>query len=515
SVNLTLLSLFFGVTATNLSLELLMLGQVIHTVKIDVVKLVVEIESFGMSLDNFDEETRSSDGLQPKQVDLSYVHALNEIHLHEIRVVPSADNRPPMLEKDIKYSKLSPTDAIQADCDVKATNIILQGLPPEYGSPYQSQQYSVNQSSTPLSITYPSSDYQSSVYQNIYSLQPSIPQLEYAPTVNQQPQQPEFSQLDSSLTVPVFKQGDDPIDVINHMMSFLSDFVTSRYPTTNNQLRNSSNPRKQAIINDERVTLQPVHDKVLLVQAQANGQILHEKELVFLADLGIAEGQATHTVITHNAAYQADDLNAYDANCNELNTAKVSLMENLFHYGSDVLAENAMNSSNPNPSCTPTRVEVPKELPKAVEQHSLEPKTFEVKMNQVLNENERLLEQVINKDIVNIVVNSSVDNASVNVHECKKFLKLETELLNKKDFIEKETYDKLFRHYTILEKHCEKGLIIATLKDELRKLKGKVLVDNVVTTHTIALEMLKIDMEPLAPRLLNNMTAHSDYLRLT
>ncbi|GKD26100.1 hypothetical protein Tco_1232314 [Tanacetum coccineum] len=30
-----------------------------------------------------------------------------------------------------KYSKLSATDAIQADYDVKATNIILQGLPPE------------------------------------------------------------------------------------------------------------------------------------------------------------------------------------------------------------------------------------------------------------------------------------------------------------------------------------------------------------------------------------------------
>nr|GEX19324.1 copia protein [Tanacetum cinerariifolium] len=79
---------------------------------------------------------------------------------------------------------------------------------------------------------------------------------------------------------------------------------------------------------------------------------------------------------------------------------------------------------------------------------------FETKMNQVLNENERILEQIINKDIVNIVVNSSVDNASMNMHECKKCLELETELLNKKDFIEKETYDKLFRSYTTLEKHC-------------------------------------------------------------
>ncbi|GJX95234.1 hypothetical protein Tco_0349820 [Tanacetum coccineum] len=51
------------------------------------------------------------------------------------------------------------------------------------------------------------------------------------------------------------------------------------------------------------------------------------------------EGQATQTVITHNAAYQADDLDAYDSDCDELNTAKVALMANLSHYGSDALAE--------------------------------------------------------------------------------------------------------------------------------------------------------------------------------
>ncbi|GJZ43115.1 hypothetical protein Tco_0590370 [Tanacetum coccineum] len=90
-------------------------------------------------------------------------------------ILSGADNRPPMLEKDMydswkirmelykinrqhgrmilesvengpliwptieenrvtrpkKYSESSATKAIQADCDVKATNIILQGLPPE------------------------------------------------------------------------------------------------------------------------------------------------------------------------------------------------------------------------------------------------------------------------------------------------------------------------------------------------------------------------------------------------
>ncbi|GJZ23000.1 hypothetical protein Tco_0560459 [Tanacetum coccineum] len=63
--------------------------KVIYTVEIDMVKLVVEIECFGKSFDEFDKETGSSDGLQPKQADLSCVHALNEPHLHEIHVVPN------------------------------------------------------------------------------------------------------------------------------------------------------------------------------------------------------------------------------------------------------------------------------------------------------------------------------------------------------------------------------------------------------------------------------------------
>nr|GEX86647.1 hypothetical protein [Tanacetum cinerariifolium] len=80
-------------------------------------------------------------------------------------------------------------------------------------------------------------------------------------------------------------------------------------------------------------------DKVLPVQAQANGQILHEKELDFLADPGIAEAQTTQYVITNNAAYQADDLDAYDSDCDEINSAKIALMANLSHYGFNSLAE--------------------------------------------------------------------------------------------------------------------------------------------------------------------------------
>ncbi|GJX90714.1 hypothetical protein Tco_0344040 [Tanacetum coccineum] len=105
------------------------------------------------------------------------------------------------------------------------------------------------------------------------------------------------------------------------------------------------------------------------------------------------------------------------------------------------------------------------QMEQAVEQHRIESKTFEVKMNQVLNENERLLEQVMSKDIVNLIANSSVDNDSVNVRECQKCLKPETKLQT--NFVEKEIYDKLFKSFTIVEKHCISLEVDTQLKQEI------------------------------------------------
>ncbi|GJR38083.1 hypothetical protein Tco_1213767 [Tanacetum coccineum] len=214
-----------------------------------------------------------------------------------------------------KYVELSDTEKIQADYDMKATNIILQGLPadiyslgnhhrvakdlwervqllmqddtislqhlsysyknpqfqqqfspsqsPHYGSIPPTEHYSTTYPYTPHAITYLSTlhpnAYSSIVHQDSCPQPQSIPQIEYTvSTINQQTHLAEFPQMDSGLAVPVFKQGDDPIDAINKMMSFLSIVVTSRFPSTNNQLRNSSNPRQQAAIHDRRVTVQPL-----------------------------------------------------------------------------------------------------------------------------------------------------------------------------------------------------------------------------------------------------------------
>ncbi|GKB51996.1 hypothetical protein Tco_0902749 [Tanacetum coccineum] len=89
-------------------------------------------------------------------------------------------------------------------------------------------------------------------------------------------------------------------------------------------------------------------DKVLLVEAQGNGKVLNEEELKFLADLGIAEGLVTQSVITHNAAFQADDLDAYDSDCDEISTAKAVLMANFPSYGLDVLSDIPHSDNNHN-----------------------------------------------------------------------------------------------------------------------------------------------------------------------
>ncbi|GJY24704.1 hypothetical protein Tco_0398362 [Tanacetum coccineum] len=79
-------------------------------------------------------------------------------------------------------------------------------------------------------------------------------------------------------------------------------------------------------------------EKVMLVQAQAKGKQLDEEQLVFLADPGVADDQMAQT-INHNAAFQTDDLDAYDSDCDDLSYAKAVLMANLSSCDLEVLSE--------------------------------------------------------------------------------------------------------------------------------------------------------------------------------
>ncbi|GJW67076.1 hypothetical protein Tco_0121500 [Tanacetum coccineum] len=106
--------------------------------------------------------------------------------------------------------------------------------------------------------------------------------------------------IDSGLAVPVFKQGDDPIDAINKMMSFL----------------------QQATIHDGRVIVQPVQGRQSSFAAgtsgtnanisgtggnnSGSGKVLNEEELEFLADPGVSKAKAI--LMANLSSYRSDVL---------------------------------------------------------------------------------------------------------------------------------------------------------------------------------------------------------------
>ncbi|GKF03415.1 hypothetical protein Tco_0030338 [Tanacetum coccineum] len=59
----------------------------------------------------------------------------------------------------------------------------------------------------------------------------------------------------------------------------------------------------------------------------------------------------------------------------------------------------------------------------------------------------------------------------------------------------------------------EKALAITALKDELRKLKRKDLVNNNVSNHPSDPALDQVNVEPITPKLLNKRTAHSAYIK--
>nr|GEU41982.1 hypothetical protein [Tanacetum cinerariifolium] len=133
---------------------------------------------------------------------------------HERMILESVEHGPliwPTVEENgmirtKKYTELSAAEKIQTDCDMKATNIILQGL---------------------------SAD--------IYSL------------VNHHRVAKDLWER-----VQLLMQGDDSIACLNKAMAFLTAVAASRFPSTNNQLKTSSNTRNQVTIQDVRVIVQQV-----------------------------------------------------------------------------------------------------------------------------------------------------------------------------------------------------------------------------------------------------------------
>nr|GFA57506.1 hypothetical protein [Tanacetum cinerariifolium] len=102
----------------------------------------------------------------------------------------------------------------------------------------------------------------------------------------------------------------------------------------------------------------------------------------------------------------------------------------------------------------------------AVEQHCEEKSKVHTKMENVLQENNRLLTQALSVEIVNIVVHDSVKSVCLNVNACARCVTTETEL--KTEFFNNECYDMLLQKYHTLEKHC-----ITSFRETLGLLKKR------------------------------------------
>ncbi|GJT84022.1 copia protein [Tanacetum coccineum] len=89
-------------------------------------------------------------------------------------------------------------------------------------------------------------------------------------------------------------------------------------------------------------------EKLMLAKAEEAGQILDEEKLAFLANPGISEALVAQQTIPQNSAFQTEDLDAYDSDCDDLSSAKAVLMANLSSCDPEVLSEVPYSDSYPN-----------------------------------------------------------------------------------------------------------------------------------------------------------------------
>ncbi|GJX42750.1 hypothetical protein Tco_0257740 [Tanacetum coccineum] len=210
----------------------------------------------------------------------------------EFMIIAGADNRPPMLEKSLydswkiciefymknrengrmildsiqngllvwptiteedgttrkkTYAELSASEKLQADCDCKATNIVLQGLTPDVYA-------IINHHKVAKEIW-------DKVKLLMQGTKLSLQEKEYL--------------LNSSTTDVITTVNEDHVKVNTKFLNSFTRLETATW----------------------------FKKKAMLAKAQEAGQILDEEQLAFLADPGIPDGQTTQTTIPNNVAF--------------------------------------------------------------------------------------------------------------------------------------------------------------------------------------------------------------------
>nr|GEX72108.1 hypothetical protein [Tanacetum cinerariifolium] len=333
------------------------------------------------------------------------------------------------------------------------------------------------------------------LYNPSQSLQHSVPTMHppaqqftsvYAAPIHHQQHHTHVNLQQSVSSQPFvsLSQEEDLIDCIIKAMAFLSA-VASRFSPSNNQLRMSSNPRNQTI--------------------------------------------------PQNSAFQTKDLDAYDSDCDDISSAKAFLMENLPSQKAFWLKRMNYNPDTSVKSYTPVRIEAPSELPKDNFRENQNGLTF----NQLFEINELKAQSQENDMVIRKLKDrikylsrkDSVENVKKDIDkietiniELEQMAKLLTENENLRKerehlkSIYKDQFDLIRKTHVQSNEHCaslidqineksvansdlnaqlqEKIFPIVALKNKLRKLKGKNVVEIAVskTSATIAPGMFKLDI---------------------
>nr|GEW68776.1 retrovirus-related Pol polyprotein from transposon TNT 1-94 [Tanacetum cinerariifolium] len=389
---------------------------------------------------------------------------------HDRMMLDSIDNGPlvyPAIEENrqtrpMKYSELTETQQLQDDCDVQATNIILHGLPPDVTSSNLRNQATIQDGRV--------------VVQHVQGRQTQS----YAGIGNR---------VIATTSKGNYAAGQPRV---------VKCYNCQGEGHTTRQCTRPKRPRNAAWFKE----------KLMLAEAQKAGQILDEEQLAFLASHGMSEALVAQQTIHENSAFQTEDLDAYDSDCDDLSSAKAVLMENLSSCDPEVLSESQEKD---------TLIRKLKDRIKS------------------LSEKDSL--KNVKKDIDEIeTINIELEHSVIKLLLENKNLRKEREHLKS---IYKDQFDSVRKTRIQSKDHCdsliaqinaksaensdlnaqlqEKVFAVTALKNELRKLKMKNVVDIYVlkSNATIAPGMFKLDIEPISHSLKNNRDAHEVYIEKT
>ncbi|GJU03442.1 hypothetical protein Tco_1113780 [Tanacetum coccineum] len=174
-------------------------------------------------------------------------------------------------------------------------------------------------------------------------------------------------------------------------------------------------------------------------------------------DPGVAQGPDTQTTLPINSAFQTDDLDAVDLDCDEAPSTRVVLMANLSSYDSDVILEDFNKGLYVEIN---EMKAVFKQMEYEVEQCYVHKKCFEIHKKELFLKNDRLLELIISQGIVHTAVNSYaaiVDYEKMEknfVDEYNECLKFKAKLSKKNEMVEKVVYNELSKRCSRIKNHC-------------------------------------------------------------